>query len=118
MTEYLLALNAFFAGILLCCVITDKGSRGLSIPAFVLCFASVIAILCEQEEDVTKLELFRKEWVGRKFKCKKTGEELTIPENVRECEFFSFGECFIDVGRYGFYSRAGGEFEEIVEENS
>lgn len=67
------------------------------------------------ELNMNKQELFRKEWVGRKFKCKKTGEELTIPENVRECEFFSFGECFIDVGRYGFYSRAGGEFEEVKE---
>lgn len=67
---------------------------------------------------MNKQELFRKEWVGRKFRCKTTGVVFTIPEDVRECDFFSFGESFIDVGRYGYYFRFGGDIEEIVEENS
>jgi hypothetical protein len=55
------------------------------------------------------------QWAGRKFRCNKTGDEITIPKDVRECQFFSFGECFIDVGRAGCYSRKGGNPEEIFD---
>ena len=55
---------------------------------------------------------FRCSWVGRKFKCVKTGEVLTIPDTITYGSFFEFGESFIDVGD-GYYSRFGGEIEEI-----
>jgi len=48
---------------------------------------------------------FKQAWVGRKFKCKNTGEIFTIPEDVKECDFFQFGEAFVDVGRRGSYCR-------------
>ena len=59
----------------------------------------------------------RKTWAGKTFECNETGERLTIPEDVVECDFFTFGKCFIDVGRWGSYSRAGGSFQEITEDN-
>lgn len=59
---------------------------------------------------------FQKRWVGRKFKCIETGEILIIPDNVYQTQFFSFGNCFVDVGREGCYSRFGGNFEEVERE--
>ena len=54
-------------------------------------------------------------WIGRKFRCKLTGEVLELTkDNVRPKAFLSFGECSIDLGD-GYYSRAGGSFEEITE---
>lgn len=61
----------------------------------------------------SKLEQFRKQWVGRKFKCLETGEEFTIPDDVRECDFFKVGNGFIDVGRLDAYSRRGGDIVEV-----
>ena len=58
----------------------------------------------KMHKDVFDFE-FKQEWVGRKFKCKSTGEIFTIPEDVKECDFFQFGEAFIDVGRRGSYCR-------------
>ncbi len=55
---------------------------------------------------------FKCSWVGRKFKCIKTGEELIIPETVTYGSFFEFGECFLDVGD-GHYCRGAGDIEEI-----
>lgn len=52
------------------------------------------------------------QWAGRMFVDNHTGTELTIPDNVRPKQFFSFGDSFIDVGD-GHYSRAGGDFEEL-----
>ena len=66
---------------------------------------------------MTNLEKFREQWAGREFACLDTGETLTIPSDVRECDFFSFGNCFIDVGRFGFYSRMGGNIKEKYESN-
>lgn len=51
-------------------------------------------------------------WAGRTFQDTATGETLTIPDDVREKQFFQFGDSFIDVGN-GEYSRAGGAFIEI-----
>ena len=55
-------------------------------------------------------------WAGRKFRCNITGIVFTIPDDVRECDFFSFGESFVDVGRAGFYCRFGGDVKEIKDE--
>lgn len=55
----------------------------------------------------------KSKWIGRKFKCKKTGEILELTEeNVSPRRFIEFGECFIDLGD-GYYARFGGEMEEI-----
>lgn len=62
---------------------------------------------------MNKLEEFRAAWVGRRFRCRNTGEILIIPEDVRECDFFSFGDCFVDVGRWPHYSRWGGNMDEL-----
>ena len=51
---------------------------------------------------------FKCNWVGRTFRCTKTGEEFTIPYNVKECDFFRVGEGYVDVGRLNFYSRFSG----------
>jgi hypothetical protein len=51
-------------------------------------------------------------WVGRRFLCKTTGEILVIPEDVRARQFYSFGDCFVDVGD-GFYARFGGAIMEL-----
>lgn len=61
----------------------------------------------KMHKDVRDFE-FKQEWVGRKFKCKNTGEIFTIPEDVKECDFFSFGNAFVDVGRLGAYHRLSG----------
>lgn len=58
------------------------------------------------------LNEFRKVWAGRTFKCKDTEETFTIPEDVYFKEFYSFGNCFVDVGNE-YYARFGGNIEEI-----
>mgnify|MGYP007104197112 FL=1 len=58
----------------------------------------------KMHKDVFDFE-FKQLWAGKKYKCTKTGEIFTIPENVKECDFFQFGEAFIDVGRRGSYCR-------------
>ena len=60
--------------------------------------------------------VFRPEvWIGRKFRCKSTGQVLELTkENVLPRAFLSFGESFIDLGD-GYYRRAGGSFEEVKE---
>ena len=55
------------------------------------------------------------QWAGRMFVDNQTGDELTIPDDVRPKQFFEFGNSFIDVGD-GHYSRAGGDFEELPHE--
>lgn len=58
------------------------------------------------------LNEFRKLWSGRTFKCKDTEETFTIPEDVYFKDFYSFGDCFVDVGTE-HYSRFGGNVEEV-----
>lgn len=58
------------------------------------------------------LNEFRKMWAGRTFKCKDTEETFTIPEDVCFKNFYSFGNCFVDVGDE-YYARSGGNIEEI-----
>lgn len=57
---------------------------------------------------------FQKEWAGRTFRCLETGETLVIPDDVKRRQFFTFGECFVDVGD-GFYARFGGNMVEEVD---
>ena len=58
----------------------------------------------KMHKDVFDFE-FNRMWAGLKYKCTKTGEIFTIPDDVKECDFFSFGEAFVDVGRRGSYCR-------------
>lgn len=48
---------------------------------------------------------FNKEWAGRSFKCNTTGQIFTVPTSVAECQFFQWGEAFLDTGRLNAYSR-------------
>lgn len=54
---------------------------------------------------------FRCSWVNRVFKCKTTGETFTIPENVKERDFFRVGDGFVDVGVLDGYSRRSNVIE-------
>lgn len=54
------------------------------------------------------------EWEGRTFRCVKTNQQATIERgDVYECGTWCVGECMIDFGRAGAYSRIVGELEEI-----
>ena len=67
----------------------------------------------KMHKDVEDFE-FKQAWVGRKFKCKSTGEIFTIPEDVKECDFFQIGKGFLDTGRLAVYCRLMG-VEEVTE---
>lgn len=64
---------------------------------------------------MNRREEFKAKWASRRFRCKTTGEEFVIPDDVQECDFYSFGECYIDVGRLNAYCRFSGHIEEIKE---
>lgn len=62
--------------------------------------------------------LFKKLWWDRIFQCQDSGAEVVIPFHVRECDFFSVGNGFVDVGRMdnegnSLYCRIGGNVIEI-----
>jgi hypothetical protein len=61
-----------------------------------------------------KLYKFKCQWANRTFKCLDTGTEFTIPESVKERDFFSIGAGGIDVGRLDCYSRVIGNVEEVI----
>ena len=48
---------------------------------------------------------FRCHWVGRKFRCLTTGEELVIPDKVFPKDYLSFGEAGVDLGVLDGYYR-------------
>lgn len=54
---------------------------------------------------------FRSQWIGRRFQCKTTGETFTIPENVKERDFFRVGQGFVDTGVLDGYAR----FSNVIE---
>lgn len=59
---------------------------------------------------------FELTWVGRSFKCGKTGAVVTItPEQAYERNLIAVGEGFIDLGVFQGYSRIVGDIEEIKE---
>lgn len=52
--------------------------------------------------------LFKCQWVGRVFECESTGEQHTIPNNIKEKAFIMIGEGYIDLGVLnGYYRRSG-----------
>jgi hypothetical protein len=62
---------------------------------------------------MTKLEQFREQWAGRKFRCKDTKSTFQIPEDVAEGAFYPVGNGYVDVGRLNAYCRFGGNIEEV-----
>lgn len=58
-----------------------------------------------------RLYKFRCHWVNRVFQCKTTRETFTIPENVKERDFFRVGDCFVDTGVLDGYAR----FSNVIE---
>lgn len=48
--------------------------------------------------DLTKLKNFQEHWVGREFKCMKTGETGKIPAGVYFGDIVTIGQGYIDVG--------------------
>ena len=48
-------------------------------------------------------------WSETTWKCDITKETFKVPEKIRECDFYSFGDSYIDLGRAGSYSRFGGD---------
>jgi hypothetical protein len=52
--------------------------------------------------------LFKKEWAFTTWECEETGTVVTIPHEVEERDLFSIGNGYLDVGRYGLYSRISG----------
>ena len=63
----------------------------------------------------TREHKFKRQWENRRFRCNTTGEVFTIPNDVYETAFYSFGNAFVDVGRLNFYARFS-NCTEIVEE--
>ena len=83
---------------------TEEAVEALHGIAFALQWLWGFPLDKKMHKDVEAFE-FNQTWQGRKFKCSTTGEVFTIPEDVEECDFFQFGEAFVDVGRRGFYCR-------------
>lgn len=59
---------------------------------------------------------FKCGWVGRVFQCNETGEKVTIPFGVKECNYFKVGNGAVDVGRLNAYCRIIGNVIEIKED--
>ena len=60
--------------------------------------------------------LFKCRWVGRVFECNSTEEQLTITHNIKEKEFITIGDGWIDVGTLDGYHRWSG-VKEIYDEH-
>ena len=83
---------------------TEDAVEALHGIAFALQWIWKFPLDKKMHKDVFDFE-FNLMWAGREYKCTKTGEIFTIPDDVKECDFFQFGESFIDVGRRGSYCR-------------
>lgn len=93
---------------------TEEAVEALHGIAFALQWLWGFPLNKKMHKDVEDFE-FNQTWKGRKFKCSTTGEVFTIPDSVKQCDYFSFGEkAFVDVGRLNFYHRLGG-CAEVVE---
>ena len=58
--------------------------------------------------------LFKNNWANTTWRCEETGDVVTIPFEVEETDFFLIGNGYIDVGRWGSYSRRAGNLTKIV----
>lgn len=63
-----------------------------------------------------KLEAFKSNWLGRKFKCPETGEVVKLTADmIHPRAFIPVGKGAIDLGD-GFYSRTVGGVFEVFDE--
>ena len=83
---------------------TEEAVEALHGIAFALQWLWGFPLDKKMHKDIRDFE-FKQLWAGKKYKCTKTGEVFTIPDDVKGCDFFSFGEAFVDVGRRGSYCR-------------
>jgi hypothetical protein len=61
---------------------------------------------------------FKCHWVGKKYRCVRSGEVFVIPDSVHETACYFFGEgAMVDVGRHNAYCRFSG-VEEVKDEVS
>ena len=52
---------------------------------------------------------FKCQWVGKKYRCRKTAEVFEIPYEVKERDCYFFGDgAMIDAGRLNYYARFSG----------
>ena len=92
---------------------TEEAVEALHGIAFALQWLWGFPLSKKMHKEVEDFE-FKQSWVGRKFKCSSTGEVFTIPDSVKQCDYFAFGEkAFVDVGRLGAYHRLSG-CEEVL----
>lgn len=91
---------------------TEEAVEALHGIAFALQWLWGFPLNKKMHKDVEDFE-FQQAWAGKKYKCVKTGEVFTIPADVKECDFFSFGDASVDVGRLGAYHRLSG-CEEVL----
>ena len=91
---------------------TEEAVEALHGIAFALQWLWGFPLNKKMHKDVEAFE-FSQAWKGRKFKCSTTGEVFTIPDSVKQCDYFSFGKAFVDVGRLGAYHRLSG-CEEVL----
>ena len=86
---------------------TEDAVEALHGIAFALQWLWGFPLNKKMHKDVFDFE-FKQLWAGKKYKCTKTGEVFTIPNDVKECDFFQIGEGFLDTGRLAVYCRLMG----------
>ena len=86
---------------------TEEAVEALHGIAFALQWLWGFPLNKKMHKDVFDFE-FKQLWAGKKYKCTKTGEVFTIPNDVKECDFFQIGEGFLDTGRLAVYCRLMG----------
>ena len=86
---------------------TEEAVEALHGIAFALQWLWGFPLNKKMHKDVFDFE-FKQLWAGKKYKCTKTGEVFTIPDDVKECDFFQIGEGFLDTGRLAVYCRLMG----------
>ena len=86
---------------------TEEAVEALHGIAFALQWLWGFPLDKKMHKDIRDFE-FKQLWAGKKYKCTKTGEVFTIPNDVKECDFFQIGEVFLDTGRLAVYCRLMG----------
>lgn len=91
---------------------TEEAVEALHGIAFALQWLWSFPLSKTMHKDVEAFE-FNQKWRGRKFKCTETNVEFTIPDNVKERDYFLVGNGALDLGRLKLYSRIVGNIEEV-----
>lgn len=65
------------------------------------------------KQETQAIKEWRESWENSVWECKDTGEQLTIlPNMVKMKAFYSFGQCYIDLGDE-YYGRFGGNIKRL-----